>query len=293
MKFGVTIPNWGPYADIRRLAALAQDAESAGWDGFFVWDHVWYLDQPMCDPWVALGVIAMQTSTIRIGTMVTPIPRRRVYKLSREVISIDQLSNGRMILGVGIGSGRPHEYEFVGEETSAKARGAMLDEALDLLMKLWSGEYFKHEGDYYPMRGSRGESGEEIRHLPTPVNGHIPIWVGGNWPNKKPFRRAAKWQGVTPIMIDLPRNEMMPVDAIREVVEFVNGQREDDSPFEIVVSGISNHLGQDEGASLVAAYEEVGTTWWLEKLDPWAFGGDEIDWPVERIVRTVKQGPPE
>jgi alkanesulfonate monooxygenase SsuD/methylene tetrahydromethanopterin reductase-like flavin-dependent oxidoreductase (luciferase family) len=292
MKFGLTIPNWGPFADIRRLAALAQDAESAGWDGFFVWDHVWYLDQPMADPWVALGVIAMQTSTIRIGTMVTPIPRRRVYKLSREVVSIDQLSNGRMILGVGIGSGRPHEYEFVGEETSAKVRGAMLDEALDLLMKLWSGEYFKHEGEYYPMRGSKGESGEEIRHLPTPVSGHIPIWVGGSWPNKKPFRRAAKWQGAAPIMIDLPRNEMMPVDAIHEVADFVNAVRGGEEPYDIVVSGISNHLARDEASTLAAAYEGVGATWWLEKLDPWAFGGNEIDWPVERIVETVRQVPP-
>ncbi len=292
MKFGMSIPNWGPFADIRRLAALAQEAESAGWDGFFIWDHVWYLDQPVADPWVALAAVALQTSTIKIGPMVTPIPRRRVYKLSREAVSVDQLSNGRVILGVGIGSGRPHEYEFVDEETSAKVRGEMLDEALELLIKLWSGDYFKHEGEHYPMRGSMGENGEEIRHLPTPVNGHIPIWVGGNWPHRKPFRRAAKWQGAAPIMVDLPRDQMMPVDAIRDVVDFVNEHRDDSSPFEVVVSGISNHLTREESASLVAAYEEVGATWWLEKLDPWAFGGDENDWPVERIVEVVRQGPP-
>ena len=129
MKFGIYLPNFGPYGDARVLAGLAQDAENAGWDGFFIWDHIAGWDLPMVDPWVALAAIACGTYRIRIGTTVTPLPRRRPWKVTREAVSIDHLSGGRLTLSVGIGGGKS-EWAQLGEETDLVKRGAMLDEAL-------------------------------------------------------------------------------------------------------------------------------------------------------------------
>ncbi len=120
MKYAIYLPNFGGFGSARVMADLARDAENAGWDGFFMWDHI-AADFPadMVDPWVALGAIAMHTERIRIGTTVTPIPRRRPWKLARETVSVDRLSNGRLTLGVGIGLGA-HEWDHLGEETDSE-----------------------------------------------------------------------------------------------------------------------------------------------------------------------------
>jgi alkanesulfonate monooxygenase SsuD/methylene tetrahydromethanopterin reductase-like flavin-dependent oxidoreductase (luciferase family) len=129
MKFGIYLPNFGSYGEARVLANLAQDAENSGWDGFFIWDHIAGWTLPMVDPWVALAAIAVTTHRIRIGTTVTPLPRRRPWKLARETVSIDHLSGGRLTLGVGIGGGAS-EWAHLGEQPDLKNRGVMLDEAL-------------------------------------------------------------------------------------------------------------------------------------------------------------------
>ena len=108
MKFGIYLPNYGPFGNARTIADLARDAESAGWNGFFVWDHIAERDEtgaspPCADPWLALTAAALQTTSIKLGTTVTPLPRRRPHKLARETVTLDWLSNGRLILGVGIG----------------------------------------------------------------------------------------------------------------------------------------------------------------------------------------------
>ena len=125
MKFGIYLPNFGAYGDARVLANLAQDAENAGWDGFFIWDHIAGWTLPMVDPWVALAAVAVSTQRIRIGTTVTPLPRRRPWKLAREAVSIDHLSGGRLTLGVGIGGGES-EWAHLGEQPDLKKRGVML-----------------------------------------------------------------------------------------------------------------------------------------------------------------------
>jgi alkanesulfonate monooxygenase SsuD/methylene tetrahydromethanopterin reductase-like flavin-dependent oxidoreductase (luciferase family) len=182
MQYGLYLPNYGVFGDVRLLADLAREAEAVGWDGFFLWDHIaeQYEDTttmlPMIDPWVALAAIAMQTEKLRIGTTVTPLPRRRPWKLARETVSIDRLSNGRLILGVGIGAGEL-EWDHLGEETDLRSRGQMLDEGLDILTGLWSGEPFSYSGKHYQI--------EHAQFLPTPVQQpRIPIWVGGLWGNK-------------------------------------------------------------------------------------------------------------
>jgi alkanesulfonate monooxygenase SsuD/methylene tetrahydromethanopterin reductase-like flavin-dependent oxidoreductase (luciferase family) len=146
MKFGLNVPQCGSYGDVRVLAERARWAEEAGWDGFFIWDHL-YLDpaiQPMVDLWVALAAIAIATKRVCIGTMVTPVARRRPWKLARETATVDQLSGGRLILGVGLGD--PTQWEFVAfaEEGDPKARAEKLDEGLDVLTGLWTGKPFSY-----------------------------------------------------------------------------------------------------------------------------------------------------
>ena len=141
MKYAINIINFGDCGDAMTLAELARTAEVAGWDGLFVWDHIAWDGRvmPMVDPWVALTAIATSTNRIRIGAMVTPLPRRRPWKFARETVSLDYLSSGRMIVGVGIGDALA-EFKNLGEEADLKTRGAMLDEGLQVVNGLWSGE---------------------------------------------------------------------------------------------------------------------------------------------------------
>jgi alkanesulfonate monooxygenase SsuD/methylene tetrahydromethanopterin reductase-like flavin-dependent oxidoreductase (luciferase family) len=125
VQYGLSLPNFGEFFSPRRLADLAREAEAAGWDGFFLWDHVLAWPVPMVDPWIALTAIAMSTQRMRIGPMVTPLPRRRPVKLAREAVSLDHLSEGRLILGVGIGQGT-WEWDNLGEEIDLHERGEML-----------------------------------------------------------------------------------------------------------------------------------------------------------------------
>ena len=160
MKFGLSIPQFEHFADVRRLADLASDAERAGWDGFFVWDHILFdnLWRPMVDPWIALAAIAMRTNSIRIGPMITPLARRRPWKVAREAISLDQLSNGRVILGVGLGAPELWEFGFFGEQTDAKIRARKLDEGLAILEGLLGGELFSFQGEFYQLERLWGDA---------------------------------------------------------------------------------------------------------------------------------------
>jgi probable F420-dependent oxidoreductase len=282
VKYGIYLPNFGPFGDAQALADLARDAEQAGWDGFFLWDHITWEHQPVVDPWVGLAAVAMRTERIRIGTTVTPLPRRRPWKLAREAVSLDHLSGGRLILGVGIGAGRL-EWDDLGEETDPKTRGAMLDEALEVLVGLWSGEPFSYEGEFYHL--------SKAQFLPKPVQSpRIPIWVGGVWPNKPPFRRAAHWDGVYPLLQEWGKElELLP-----EVIAYVQARRKDDAPFDIAFQGETPGDDKTAASAIVAPFAEAGVTWWLESIAPYRFdrGFDEV-WPLEALRERVLQGPPE
>jgi len=187
MRFALYVEITGLLGYPQTLARLAREAEAAGWDGFFIWD-IFGGDSaapaPVVDPWIALAAIAATTERIRFGTMVTPLPRRRPWKLAREAVSLDHLSGGRLILGVGIGA-MPEEFARFGDEPDPRKRAEMLDEGLEVLTGLWSGEPFSFHGRYYWV--------EEATLLPRPVQQpRIPIWVAGIWPHKPPFRRAAR-----------------------------------------------------------------------------------------------------
>lgn len=284
MKFGIYIPNFGPYGYARILADLAQEAENAGWDGFFLWDHIAGWNLPMVDPWVALAAIAATTNRIRIGTTVTPLPRRRPWKLARETVSIDHLSGGRLTLSVGIGEGAG-EWAHLGEETDLKTRGAMLDEALEVLVGLWSGEPFSYSGDHYQI--------QQAEFSPKPVQEpRIPIWVGGNWPNKPPFRRAAKWDGAFPLLNAWENEEELA--QLKDAVRFLTEQRESDHPLDVVIMGVTENATSQEGLDLVRQRADLGATWWLESITPFRAGaGIEDAWPLAAMRDRILQGPPQ
>ncbi|MBN2116712.1 MAG: LLM class flavin-dependent oxidoreductase [Anaerolineales bacterium] len=287
MKYGLYLPNFGAFGDARLLADLARDAERAGWDGFFLWDHIarpWLTE--MVDTCVALTAIALSTNTIRFGPLVTPLPRRRPWKVARETVSLDRLSAGRLILGVGTGGlgGLVKEWENLGEELDLRARAEMLDEGLDILTGLWSGKAFAYEGKHYQVK--------DTEFIPTPVQSpRIPIWVGGNWPHKAPFRRAARWDGAMP-QVDLKQGD--EIAQLRQAVQYTREQRKTEAACEVVYS--TSLLPGNDPARLtgrIARYTEIGITWLLEQLYPQHFGGGwQGNWHVEAMRQRILQGPP-
>jgi alkanesulfonate monooxygenase SsuD/methylene tetrahydromethanopterin reductase-like flavin-dependent oxidoreductase (luciferase family) len=296
MLYGLSLPHFGPYADAALLAELAHEAEDSGWDGFFVWDHIgWGANSPeMVDPWIALAVAAHRTKTIKLGPMVTPLPRRRPTKLARETASLDRLSNGRLILGVGTGAGAA-EWDDLGEEPDGRVRGAMLDEALEVLAGLWSGEVFSHHGEFYHIK--------EAKFTPTPVQQpRIPVWVAGTWPTKTrlvndaPFRRAAQWDGVFPIARDLEWNQFLSPQHLADIVALIRSYRRDkgmSGPYDVVHSGGTPGEDKIENAETAAAYAEAGATWWMENILPNLYGWTwQGNWPLEAMRNRIRQGPP-
>jgi alkanesulfonate monooxygenase SsuD/methylene tetrahydromethanopterin reductase-like flavin-dependent oxidoreductase (luciferase family) len=181
MKYGFVFPG----NDAVLAVELAQEAEAAGWDGFFVWDAAW-----ATDPWVTMGAIAAVTQRVRLGAIITPVSRRRPWKLASETATVDRLSNGRLILAVGLGAVDTGFTKF-GEETDRKVRAERLDEGLDILTGLWKGLPFAYEGKHYRI------TPEEL-HLacPPPVQQpRIPIWVVGAWPRMKSMQRVLRYDG--------------------------------------------------------------------------------------------------
>lgn len=287
MRFGITVPPFADFSDPRALAELAREAESAGWDGFFIWDAVFFdpTFHPMADPWIALAAVALNTQQMRIGTMVTPIARRRPWKLARETVSVDRLSNGRLILGVGLGDPVQWDFGFFDEVTDPKIRARKLDEGLDVLTGLWRGEPFSYQGEQYNVK--------EVIFRPTPAQSpRIPIWVGGWWPNKPPLRRAARWDGVCPAKW----GGIITPDEWRELLAYIQKYRTTDAPFDAVHSGATRGDNMTQASELVESYAKAGVTWWIEPVDPWRFGWSfEVAWdPAATVLmrERIRQGPP-
>jgi alkanesulfonate monooxygenase SsuD/methylene tetrahydromethanopterin reductase-like flavin-dependent oxidoreductase (luciferase family) len=229
--------------------------------------------------------MALRTRRLRIGPMVTPLARRRPWKLARETVSLDHLSEGRLVLGVGLGSGRPSEWNAFGEADQPRVRGAMLDEALQVLEGLWSGRPFSFEGRYYRV--------EEAAFLPTPLQSpRIPIWVAANWPHRAPLRRAARWDGCFPLF--LPEGAPEDVALLAEAVRLLRAERSGDAPFDVVKNaGPGTPEDRSARSDLVQRYTEAGATWWVDTLVPEAFDGDwGAGWPADQMRARIQAGPP-
>ncbi|MBV9092993.1 MAG: LLM class flavin-dependent oxidoreductase [Streptosporangiaceae bacterium] len=208
MKHAIYVPPFGELADPRVLAELAVGAEERGWDGFFVWDHIVYRApvRAVADPWVALAAVACATSSLRIGPLITPLARRRVHKVARETVTLDLLSSGRLVFGVGLGGARNGELEPFGEVVDPRERARLLDRGLDDLTRYWAGEF-----------------------QPVPVQRpRIPVWVGAVWPHRRPVQRALRWEGVFPIGLPGPA-------ALAELTSEIRKSRPAADPFDVVV----------------------------------------------------------
>ena len=260
------------------MVDLARETEESGWDGFFVWDHLVSGGRsPVTDPWAVLAAVAVTTSRIRFGPMITPLARRRPWKVAREAVALDQLSDGRFVLGVGLGHFSDKEFGAFGDEANPKIRGELLDESLEILAGLWSGEPFAFEGKHYQIKKNT--------FRPSPVQTpRIPIWVGGGWPNKRPMRRAAAWDGVFPMSAGSKLSSMMSPVSTAEVIAYVGQQRTESTPFDYI------HTGQLTGdpaadAIVVQTYADVGVTWWLEQVY-----SSRMTLPKLRAF--IRQGPP-
>jgi alkanesulfonate monooxygenase SsuD/methylene tetrahydromethanopterin reductase-like flavin-dependent oxidoreductase (luciferase family) len=265
MKSALFLPIFDALADPFVVAGLASEAEEHGWDGVFVWDHVRYRDPvvAVADPWITLAAVACATQSLRIGPMVTPLPRRRPVKVARETATLDRLCEGRLTLGVGIASDRSQELSGTGEELVDRVRGAMLDEALEVLTGAWSGRPVHHRGEHYVVDG--------ITFLPRPVQEPgVPVWVAVRYGNVKPLQRAARFQGVFPVEIDSP-------DQLAELVADVTELRAGTTgPYDVAVGGPP---GTDP-----RPYAAVGATWWMETF-PW----DAVS--VDEIRGVLREGP--
>ena len=275
MKRGLFIPPFDNLADPRVVAELASRAEEVGWDGVFLWDHIQYPDPitAICDPWICLAAIASATSRIRIGTMVTPLARRRPQVVGRQAVTLDLLSEGRMTLGFSVGGDWNGEMAELGESGDMKERAAMLDEGLDLLDRMLGGHPIAHDGEHYSI--------EAKPFLPTPVQmPRIPIWIGARWrdplpdPLPRPLRRAATWDGLFPDGVDPAGISMLRerFDGLRpseaEPLTLVAMSRIEDDP---------------------EAWERAGADWLLTDLGP-----RQPDWdvrpmePIETIAAAVE-----
>jgi alkanesulfonate monooxygenase SsuD/methylene tetrahydromethanopterin reductase-like flavin-dependent oxidoreductase (luciferase family) len=281
MQYGVTLPLSGFDGDVQRLIEAAHIAEEEGWDGVFLEDYIvyWGTQGITYDPWLVLAAIATRTKRIRLGLSVTPLSRRRPWKLAREAITLDHISNGRLILGFGLGDDQDKGFTSFGDVADRKQRAEMLDEGLDILVGLMSGQPFSYTGKHYKV--------DEVTFLPQPVQQpRIPIWIGGFWPRKAPALRAARWDGFLPASEPDENGNNFPKPAdIQTIKAFIAERRASTTPFDIGVGG--NTPGNDpRGAYMqIKPLIEAGATWWCEFALP-------EPGQTEQALTRIKQGPP-
>jgi alkanesulfonate monooxygenase SsuD/methylene tetrahydromethanopterin reductase-like flavin-dependent oxidoreductase (luciferase family) len=279
IRRGIAVPCFD--ADPRVLIDVCVSAEAAGFDGVFVWDHMTWSDTgdgpEMSDPWALLAVIAARTERVWLGPMITPPSRRRPWVLARQSATIDVISNGRLILGVGLGGPDHGDFGLFGEVTEPRERAELLDESLDLLGALWSGEMIEHAGKHFTVG--------PVRFTPTPVQRpRIPIWVGGRLPNRAPIRRAARWDGMVPITYDTGGLSRPSAEQIAGVAEDVRARRGSLEGYDLAVwAEVAED--RDAVAAELADYAAAGATWWIETAHP----SRQPDW-LERVTRRIAQG---
>jgi alkanesulfonate monooxygenase SsuD/methylene tetrahydromethanopterin reductase-like flavin-dependent oxidoreductase (luciferase family) len=258
MRYGFVVP----WADADAVGDLAVTAEASGWDGLFVWEPVWGVDA-----WISLAVAATRTSSIRLGTMLTPPSRRRPWELASQVATVDRLSEGRVTLSVGLGA-IDSGFETFGEECDRRVRAELLDECLDIVTGLWAGQPFRYEGKHYTVRSTEfptiGNTYQEPR---------VPIWCVGMIGRPKSMARALRWDGLLPQQSGGKHPTLAQIGAIREEL----GDRD----YDIVIEGEGNEHSP-------AAWAAAGATWWIESL--WS-AVNEVDAALAANDRLL-QGPP-
>jgi alkanesulfonate monooxygenase SsuD/methylene tetrahydromethanopterin reductase-like flavin-dependent oxidoreductase (luciferase family) len=275
VKFGYIITGGEPRAQVE----LAQAAEAAGWDGVFTWDGIHVSDEiETYDPWALMGAMALATERVRLGAMLSPLSRRRPWKVARETTTVDLLSNGRLLLPVGLGAVDDRGVTGLGEEADRRTRAERLDEALEILIGLWSGEPFGYSGKHYQF--------EPMAFRPTPVQQpRIPIWVVGAWPSERSMSRVLRYDGLLPYWLPKTTGLARPQtpDQLAEMRDWI-GERRSLDGFDIVMEGATSATDHAAAAQTVRAWAGAGATWWIES--------DWENWDVEPMRRRIEAGPP-
>ena len=270
MKFGFVLPSGTP----RELVERAVEAETAGWDAVFVWEAAYG-----ADAWSVLAAAAERTDRIRLGTMLTPLPWRRPWKVASQVATLDQLSEGRAILAVGLGApevstARPND------SVDRRERAALLDDGIDLIDALWSGA-LTYDGPEFQLDLTGGVIGE-FRPVQRP---RPPIWIVGAWLRPKSMQRVLKGDGLLPNVMD-PELRATTPDDVRAMRAWLqeHGARDD---FDVVAEG-STPADLDAAATTVQPWADAGATWWIEALWTVDEGADHEALVLERL----RAGPP-
>lgn len=272
MQYAIEIVPFGEFADPRLFVRLAVAAEEAGWDGVFLWDHLAYvIGWSGMDPWVALSGAASQTEHLRLGVNVAPLPRYRPHVLAQMLTTLDHLSQGRVVLGAGLGGVR-EEFSAFGEPSELHDRAAMLDEGLVVLDGLLRGETLNHQGKYYSAVG--------VTLNPLPIQKpRPPLWIGGEKPPAQ--RRAARWDGWVIPGNDMDGKMILSPEELGDKLAYIQSHRESINTFDCAISGCSKPGERD----LPARYADVGATWWFETLYGMRGSPDEM-------LHRVRVGPP-
>jgi alkanesulfonate monooxygenase SsuD/methylene tetrahydromethanopterin reductase-like flavin-dependent oxidoreductase (luciferase family) len=274
LSYGIFLPPFAEYAEPQRLVALASSAEDAGWDGVFLWDHVLAgSDLAVADSFVVASAIAQATARVRLGMLVTPLARRRPWVFARQSATLDQLSAGRLVVGVGLGhDSRGELSSFNGEVLDPVERALVLDESLEAIVRFWSGEPVDYDGELVKVHSAA--------FLPKPVQDPLPIWVACRWSHRRPLARAARYQGCFPIF-DSGGSEIPGLPEPAQVQAVRVGLTDKNAPagIEIVCRGESGSCPAPELGSRFAELESAGMTWWLESFAP---GHPPAD--IERVV---------
>jgi hypothetical protein len=188
-----------------------------------------------------------------------------------------------MVLPVGLGALDDGGFGKVGEATDRKTRAELLDESLDIVAGLWSGQPFSYEGKHYKV--------EEMTFQPPPVQRpRIPVWVVGAWPRMKSMQRVLRWDGLLPSKIgeDGKYAEPQP-DDLREMRDYIESNRTVTTPFDIIVEGETPGKKRKKAEEKIKPWRDAGATWWLETM--WSVWGDDKE-IAKKIGARIRQGPP-
>jgi alkanesulfonate monooxygenase SsuD/methylene tetrahydromethanopterin reductase-like flavin-dependent oxidoreductase (luciferase family) len=276
MKYGFVLPG-GTATEQLEQAVLA---ERAGWDGVFVWEAAYGVDA-----WTLLAAMAQRTERVRLGTMLTPLPWRRPWKVASQAVTLDQVSGGRAILAVGLGA-VDSQLGQTGEETDRKKRAEMLDEGIGVITRLWEG-HLSYPGRHYQVDlQARTDLAQVARPVQQP---RIPLWVVGAWPRPKSMQRAFRCDGLLPVCMDENGfRETTPDDirAMRAWFEKKGGVR---PGFDIIMEGETPAGDPAAAATTVAQWQDAGCTWWIESR--WEMPHESSE-RMRQVQDRLQAGPP-
>lgn len=274
MKYGFVLS----YGEPHQILEMAKAAEAAGWDGVFTWDGVSMGASSTYDPWAMMAALATVTESVTIGAMILPLARRRPWVVAKQAVTVDRLSNGRLVIPVALGVTDDRAFSGVNTDSpNRKDRAERLDECLEIIRLSESGDEFSYDGKHYQI--------DRMQLQPTPVQGHIPVWAVGAWPREKSMARPLKHDGM--IVVDMspghdPFEQLSP-EVVAETTAWIRDHRENVEAFDIVTEGKTESATDTD---YVGRLREAGATWFIESR--W---DTETDTP-ESLMKRIQAGPP-